>query len=69
MAQPQTLVLTELIIFGGGAVAWGIWEVFRTQQAINKHKAKDAPAVREQASGQDADASMAPVQPRHPPGP
>lgn len=41
------LLLLELFVFGGAALAWGIWELWQTERAIRRAKegVSDPPAV------------------------
>lgn len=38
------ILLLELGVFGGGALAWGLWEIWQTDRAIRR--ARDAEQAR-----------------------
>lgn len=42
MPQFHALFFLEMVVFGGAALAWGLWELHSTNKAIRKRKAEEA---------------------------
>ncbi len=47
------LFLLELVVFSGSALAWGLWEYWRTDTLIKRRKAQEQAALGQQASAPD----------------
>ena len=46
MPEFYALFLLELVLFSGAALAWGFWELWRTDKAIKKTKAEEEAKAR-----------------------
>jgi len=35
------LIVLEVFVFGGAAIGWGLWELYKTNKSIAEDKAKE----------------------------